>query len=85
MMYAEEARAIAKEVNERAAQEAKAKTVSYIEKTVMPAVSIAASKGVYNTRVTPSCYADDSILREELEMLGYEVRIERNYITIIWS
>ncbi len=85
MMYAEEARKIAKEINEYKEAEAKAKTMSYIESTVMPAISNAASEGIYNTRVTPSCCADNFILRRELEKLGYEVCIERNYITIIWS
>lgn len=46
MMYAEEARTIAKEANEYKKAEAKAKTMSYIESTVMPAISIAASEGI---------------------------------------
>lgn len=85
MMYAEEARTIAKEANARKEAEVKAKTMSYIESTVMPAVSVEAAKGNYSVRVTPSANADEFILRDELEELGYEVKIERNYIKIFWG
>lgn len=85
MMYAEEARTIAKEANARKEAEVKAKTMNYIESTIMPAVSIEAAKGNYSARVTPSAFADDFILHDELEELGYEVKIERNYIRIFWG
>ena len=85
MMYAEEARTTAKEANARKEAEAKAKTMSYIESTVMPAVAAEAAKGNYYARVTPSAFADEFILRDELEELGYEIKIERNYIRIFWG
>lgn len=85
MMYAEEARTIAREANARKEAEVKAKTMSYIESTVVPAVSVEAAKGNYSVRVTPSALADEFILRDELEELGYEVKIERNYIKIFWG
>lgn len=85
MMHAEEARTIAKEANARKEAEVRAKTMSYIETTVMPAVTAEAAKGNYSVRVAPSANADEFILRDELEELGYEVKIERNYIKIFWG
>ena len=85
MMYAEEARTIAREANARKEAEAKAKTMSYIESTVMPAISVEAAKGNYSVRVTPSALTDEFILCDELEELGYEIKIERNYIKIFWG
>lgn len=85
MMYAEEARTIAKEVNARKEAEVKAKTMNYIESTIMPAISVEAAKGNYSVRVTPSANADEFILRDELEELGYEIKIERNFIKIFWG